>query len=299
MADVVVIGGGGHAKVLIAVLHKLGWSIVGYTDRDDRGAILGAARLGWDDALVGVLAGHPGCAALVGVGKIDASPLRQRLQRDAEALGFEAPVVVSPHAVVNEAVRLGAGTMVFDGVAVNSGATTGDACILNTNATIEHDCIARRRRACGAGRDRERRRADRRSLHDRRRRSGDPRRLHLRWVCCRRWRRRGRGHLRARRVRRQPRQKAAVSGTSDRLAVIPARGGSKRIPGKNLVPLLGRPLLAYTVEAALQSGLFSRVVVSTDSEEIAGAARSAGAEIPFLREAEPVRRHRAGLGGDG
>ncbi len=141
MADAVVIGGGGHAKVLIAVLRKLGWSIVGYTDRDDRGVILGAARLGSDDALAGVLAGHPGCAALVGVGKVDGSSLRLRLQRAAAAVGFETPVVVSPHSVVNEEVRLGAGTMVFDGVIVNSGAQTGDACILNTNATIEHDCI--------------------------------------------------------------------------------------------------------------------------------------------------------------
>lgn len=141
MADVVVIGGGGHAKVLLAVLHKLGWSIAGYTDRDDRGAILGTSRLGGDDELAGILAARPGCAALVGVGKVDASTLRLRLQRDAEALGFETPVAVSPHAVVNEGVRLGAGTVVFDGVVMNSGATTGDACILNTHATIEHDCI--------------------------------------------------------------------------------------------------------------------------------------------------------------
>jgi N-acylneuraminate cytidylyltransferase len=76
-----------------------------------------------------------------------------------------------------------------------------------------------------------------------------------------------------------------VNGPAARLAVIPARGGSKRVPGKNVAPLGGRPLLAYTVAAAVDSGLFERVVVSTDSEEIAGAARDAGAEVPFLREA--------------
>jgi sugar O-acyltransferase (sialic acid O-acetyltransferase NeuD family) len=141
VAEVVVIGGGGHAKVLIAVLRKLGWDVVGYTDRDDRGAVLGAAHLGGDDALVGLLAGHPGCSALVGIGKVDASSLRLRVQRAAAALGFETPVVVSPHAVVNDEVRLGAGTMVFDGVVVNSGVAIGEACILNTSATIEHDCI--------------------------------------------------------------------------------------------------------------------------------------------------------------
>ena len=71
-----------------------------------------------------------------------------------------------------------------------------------------------------------------------------------------------------------------------RLAVIPARGGSKRIPGKNLVHLCGRPLLSYTVEAALQSGLFDRVVVTTDSAQVAEAAEALGAEVPFLRSAE-------------
>jgi CMP-N-acetylneuraminic acid synthetase len=76
-----------------------------------------------------------------------------------------------------------------------------------------------------------------------------------------------------------------MTGPGARLAVIPARGGSKRIPGKNLVELGGRPLLAYTVAAAVESGLFTRVLVSTDSEDIAAAAVSLGAEVPFLRDA--------------
>jgi CMP-N-acetylneuraminic acid synthetase len=74
-----------------------------------------------------------------------------------------------------------------------------------------------------------------------------------------------------------------VVANGARLAVIPARGGSKRVPGKNVRPLLGRPAIAYTVEAALESGLFAQVVVSTDSETIAQAARQAGAVVPFLR----------------
>ena len=69
-----------------------------------------------------------------------------------------------------------------------------------------------------------------------------------------------------------------------RLAVIPARGGSKRIPGKNVRPMHGRPLLAYTVEAAVGSGLFERVIVTTDSAEIAVIAQASGAEVPFLRD---------------
>lgn len=69
------------------------------------------------------------------------------------------------------------------------------------------------------------------------------------------------------------------------IAVIPARGGSKRVPGKNIKPLMGKPLIAYTVEAAVDSGLFERIVVSTDCPEIAEVAQRHGAEVPFLREA--------------
>jgi CMP-N,N'-diacetyllegionaminic acid synthase len=69
-------------------------------------------------------------------------------------------------------------------------------------------------------------------------------------------------------------------------ALIPARAGSKRVPHKNIRPLGGHPLIAYTIAAALDSGIFERVIVSTDSEEFAAVARHYGAEIPFLRPAE-------------
>ena len=70
------------------------------------------------------------------------------------------------------------------------------------------------------------------------------------------------------------------------LAVIPARGGSKRIPRKNIREFHGKPLIAFTICAALESELFAGVIVSTDSPEIADVARAYGAEVPFLREAE-------------
>jgi len=72
----------------------------------------------------------------------------------------------------------------------------------------------------------------------------------------------------------------------DVLGVIPARGGSKGLPGKNLLPLAGRPLITYTCAAALASRHLTRVVVSTDDEEIAATARRAGVDVPFLRPAE-------------
>jgi CMP-N,N'-diacetyllegionaminic acid synthase len=70
------------------------------------------------------------------------------------------------------------------------------------------------------------------------------------------------------------------------VALIPARSGSKRVPGKNVRPLAGHPVIAYTIAAALESGVFSDVVVSTDSDEYAAVASYYGATIPSLRPAE-------------
>ena len=70
------------------------------------------------------------------------------------------------------------------------------------------------------------------------------------------------------------------------VAFIPARQGSKRVPGKNVRLLNRHPMLAYSIAAALESGVFGGVIVSTDSEEIAAVARQYGAEVPFLRPAE-------------
>ncbi len=85
-----------------------------------------------------------------------------------------------------------------------------------------------------------------------------------------------------------------------RVAIIPARGGSKRIPRKNIKEFCGKPMIAWSIEAALQSGCFSQVVVSTDDAEIANIAQRFGAEVPFTRPAAlsddltgtiPVIRH--------
>jgi len=73
------------------------------------------------------------------------------------------------------------------------------------------------------------------------------------------------------------------------VAIIPARGGSKGIPRKNLQPLCGKPLIAYSIEAALAARLVERVVVSTDDEEIAEVSRRYGAEVPFLRPSALAR----------
>jgi N-acylneuraminate cytidylyltransferase len=70
------------------------------------------------------------------------------------------------------------------------------------------------------------------------------------------------------------------------IAIIPARGGSKRIPGKNIKDFCGKPIIAWSIEAAKASGLFEHVLVSTDDAEIAKVAQALGAEVPFIRPAE-------------
>lgn len=70
------------------------------------------------------------------------------------------------------------------------------------------------------------------------------------------------------------------------IAIIPARGGSKRIPRKNIKDFLGKPIIAYSIEAAIQSNLFEEIMVSTDDEEIAEVAERFGAKVPFMRSAE-------------
>lgn len=75
------------------------------------------------------------------------------------------------------------------------------------------------------------------------------------------------------------------------VAIIPARGGSKRIPRKNIRPFAGKPMIAHAISAAVNSGLFDHVVVSTDDEEISRIAREWGAETPFVRPPELADDH--------
>ena len=74
--------------------------------------------------------------------------------------------------------------------------------------------------------------------------------------------------------------------TDKNIAIITARGGSKRIPKKNIRNFCGKPIIAYSITAAIESGIFEEVMVSTDSEEIADIARACGASVPFMRSEE-------------
>ncbi len=77
----------------------------------------------------------------------------------------------------------------------------------------------------------------------------------------------------------------------NRLCIIPARGGSKRIPRKNIKNFLGKPIMAYSIESAINSGLFTEIMVSTDDSEIADIAKQYGAVVPFMRSKENANDH--------
>ncbi len=140
MDKIVVIGGGGHAKVLISILKKCSYDVVGYTDDYDRGSILGVSYLGRDSVLKEINKESRVSLAVVGIGKVNCLDTRLKIQETVKRWGFTFPIITSPRASVNEDVVLGEGTVVFDGVVINSGARIGRACIINSNSTVEHDC---------------------------------------------------------------------------------------------------------------------------------------------------------------
>jgi len=141
MDDLVVIGGGGHAKVIVSVLKKIGrYNLLGYTDMSDRGELLGLRFLGRDDILPGFIRKRPHCVAALGVGMVEIDNRRSELMGHLVSLGFNLPAIISPDATVNEGVSLGEGTVVIDGAIVNSGTTIGIGVILNTKCSVDHDC---------------------------------------------------------------------------------------------------------------------------------------------------------------
>lgn len=142
MDRIVIIGGGGHAKVLISILKKNAqYEIVGYTDKKNNGSILGVEYLGDDNILRRMSNVYGCCRAVLGIGNISVVHHRRILAQKTKELGLVFPSIISPNAIINEDVRIGEGTVVFDGVVVNSGTEIGNFAILNTNSTIEHDCV--------------------------------------------------------------------------------------------------------------------------------------------------------------
>ncbi|HKO18945.1 MAG TPA: acetyltransferase [Acidobacteriaceae bacterium] len=141
MQPFVVIGGGGHAAVVICLLRKLQYQLIGYTDLKNNGLILGVPYLGPDDHLHAIAASTPNLRAAIGIGQIAEGKKRCSIVEGLSLSLAYFPPIVSPSAIVNESVTLGEGAVVMDGAIINPGASIGRGAIINTHSTVEHDAI--------------------------------------------------------------------------------------------------------------------------------------------------------------
>lgn len=136
---IVIIGGGGHSKVLISIIKKsTNYDVIGYIDVSDRGEILGVHYLG-DDNKLNELYNNIKNAAL-GIGQIEITERRYNLIENVKKIGFNFPSIISKDAIINEDVFIDEGNQIFDNVVINSGSRIGKFNIINTNSIIEHDC---------------------------------------------------------------------------------------------------------------------------------------------------------------
>jgi sugar O-acyltransferase (sialic acid O-acetyltransferase NeuD family) len=141
MKDIVIIGGGGHAKVIASVLkrHPL-WNPIGYLDVVNKGHLLELPYLGTDEMLPRIMKEQEVFNAVIGIGQIQNIEARKKIVRKIEGVGISLPAIVSSRALVNEDVKIGNGTVIMDGVIIQPGVKIGNYSIVNTGATIDHDC---------------------------------------------------------------------------------------------------------------------------------------------------------------
>ncbi len=139
MSEFFVVGGGGHARVLIHGLLKLGHKVYGYTALQDEGRLMGARYLGTDLSFHEPET-HLSASAVLGMGKVSVEGPRLASFEQYRARGFSFPAIYMVGATVHDDVRAGAGTVVLDGAVVVTGSRLGQACIVNTCASVDHDC---------------------------------------------------------------------------------------------------------------------------------------------------------------
>ncbi len=140
MENIIIIGGGGHAKVVISILKKLRtYNILGFSELESSNPILGIEYLGNDNFVINKYKNSSTNIAL-GIGQIKTTKLREKLVSKYLDSGFIFPAIVSPTAIINEAVDVGNGTVVMDNVVINTCSKIGNYSIINTSSIVEHDC---------------------------------------------------------------------------------------------------------------------------------------------------------------
>lgn len=140
MKPLLLIGCGGHARSLIELIESAAeWQIHGLVGLPQQvgSRVLGYPVICSDDDLPALREEYP--AAVLAIGQLPDTAPRVRLAEQLQRLGFQCPVLISPHAVVSRHAKLGPGTTVGHGVIVNAGAVVGDHCIINSHSLIEHD----------------------------------------------------------------------------------------------------------------------------------------------------------------
>lgn len=137
MKDIIVVGGGGHAKVVISIIKKNMYRIIGYTDIKNNGSLLGVSHLGNDE----IVSEYPSSTLLaLGIGQLKDSIFRKKVVSFFATKGFQFETITSPYTIINEEVCIGQGTVIMDGVVINSETSIGKFCIINTRSSIDHDC---------------------------------------------------------------------------------------------------------------------------------------------------------------
>jgi sugar O-acyltransferase (sialic acid O-acetyltransferase NeuD family) len=138
--EIIVIGGGGHARVVISILKKLKtYRVRGYTDPRNCGELLGVPYLGTDNELADLTSESQGKNAVLAVGQIGLGKARHEIYHRLRSLKLVFPKIISPDAIVNDGVSIGEGAVVMDGTIINTGAELGAGVIANTRCIIEHD----------------------------------------------------------------------------------------------------------------------------------------------------------------
>jgi acetyltransferase EpsM len=138
MRDLIVIGGGEHARVVIETARAAGWKVIGFVDPspcEETQSRLSIAWLGDDNAVPR----HGDAALVLGIGNVDVGFRRQKIAASIKAPSTRWATVIHPMAAVSPTATLGAGTVVFAGAIVSSGARVGEHCILNHNVVVDHD----------------------------------------------------------------------------------------------------------------------------------------------------------------
>jgi sugar O-acyltransferase (sialic acid O-acetyltransferase NeuD family) len=141
MNKIVIIGGGGHARVVISIIRQLeGYEIVGYIDIKNNGDLLGVRYAGSDVLLEKLYSEKKAGHAAMGIGVAASLQKRKELLGKAASIGFRFPPIISPHCVIGEEVGIGEGTIVMNGTVINTGTVIGKHCIINTGSVVDHDC---------------------------------------------------------------------------------------------------------------------------------------------------------------